>query len=269
MYLYPFLFLGIVQGLTEFLPVSSSGHLIIARDLFGVVTPDGLAVDAVLQLATALAVLVYFRNDFWRLAEDAISWIRGRGVESGQKVMILAIMLGTIPAVIAGLLLESRMETIFRSAELVAWMLLAGSALLLLAEWTGKWIKEKKELSVWRGIGIGLYQCLALVPGVSRSGATIAGGLMLGLSRSEAARFGFLLSFPIILGSGLKKLLELGMHGELSQIGFPLLLGSLVAFTVGLGCIHFLIRFLKSNSLGIFILYRTLLALSILGFLYI
>ncbi len=269
MYLYPFLFLGIVQGLTEFLPVSSSGHLIIARDLFGIQTPDGLAVDAVLQLATALAVLVYFRSDFFRLSRDAISWVRGIGVEAGQKTLILAITLGTIPAAIAGLILESRMETVFRSAELVAWMLLAGSLLLIIAEATGKWIAEKRLITVWRGVAIGLFQCLALVPGFSRSGATIAGGLILGLSRIEAARFGFLLSFPIILGSGLKKLLELGMQGQLSDIGFPLLLGSLVAFTVGLGCIHFLIRFLKNNSLGVFILYRTLLALSILGFLYI
>lgn len=261
--------LGLVQGLTEFLPVSSSGHLIIARDLLGVQGTDGLAVDAVLQLATALALLVYFRHDFLALLRDTFRWMGQQEVLYSQKVLILAIILGTIPAGIAGLLLEHSMETTFRSAELVAYTLLAGSFLMLLAEWVSRSRKEtvlaeNKNLTVWKGIGVGFFQCLALVPGISRSGATISGGLLLGLPREDAARFGFLLSFPIIFLSGMKKLLELMQSNEIHTLGVPLLVGSVVAFGVGLLAIHYLLRYLKTHTLGIFIVYRTVLAVTVL-----
>jgi undecaprenyl-diphosphatase len=238
--------LGLVQGLTEFIPISSSGHLIIAREIFNINGFEALGVDAVLQLATILAVIVYFFRDLPELLRN--------------RIYLLAIVLGTIPAIIFGLLLENQMETVFRSSYLVAWTLIAGAILMYLAEHLAK---ADKVLTPLRGFVIGLFQTLALVPGISRSGATISGGLISGLNRVEATRFSFLLAIPIITGSGLKKLLELNSTGGLSDQGFPLLLGSLVAFTSGLLAIHFLIKYLKNHKLTIFIWYRIVLALLI------
>ena len=198
--------LGVIQGLAEFLPISSSGHLIIARDLFGWHGSTDLAFDAVLQLATVIALIVYFHKDIWRHVKAFISIIRGKVVEQKDKIMVWAIIIGTIPAVIAGMILEKYMETTFRSAVLVCIILIIGSAVMYLAE---KFAVQNEELTVKKGIWIGLFQCLALVPGFSRSGATISGGLIFGLTREEAARFSFLLSIPIVFGSGMKKLFEI------------------------------------------------------------
>lgn len=241
--------LGLVQGLTEFIPVSSSGHLIIFREFFGIHGAD-LAVDAVLQLATVLAVLVYFLKDIPNILKD--------------RALLLALIIGTVPAVIFGLLLESKMETVFRNPYLVAWTLLVGAILMGAAE---KYAKQDKQINPKRGFIIGLFQSLALVPGISRSGATISGGLFAGLTRESATRFSFLLSVPIIAGTGLKKLFELSGSGALSELGFPLLLSSLVAFASGLWAISFLLRYLKTHKLTPFIYYRIVLALVILLFL--
>jgi undecaprenyl-diphosphatase len=261
--------LGAVEGLTEFVPISSSGHLIIARSIFGLQSADGLSIDAVLQLSAALALFIYFRKDFWALIQDTIFWIIGKSVAAKQKVLILAIILGSVPAGILGLLLEKRMETTFRSVEIVAYTLIAGSLLMIFAERWGSRIQLKRPLSVWRGIQIGFYQCLALVPGISRSGATISGGLILGLSREEAARFGFLLSFPIIFASGLLKLYELIKGGEFHSFGSSIVLGMMASFAFGLASIHYLLKYLRSHSLWVFIAYRFLVALAILWILYV
>jgi undecaprenyl-diphosphatase len=258
--------LGLVQGLTEFIPVSSSGHLIIARELFGLSTIDGLAVDAVLQLATIFAVLVYFWSDLLKLALSAFRFVIRQPVEEKDKIMLLAVAAGTIPGVTAGVFLESYMETAFRSAFLVACMLIVGSVLFVIAE---KYASNSKPLSVKNGFLIGLFQCLALVPGMSRSGATISGGLLLGLERQEAIRFSFILSFPIILGSGLKKFFDLFGSGELYSLGVPLFTASAVAFVVGLASIHFLVRFLKNHQLTFFVYYRVALAVFVFLFLLI
>ncbi|MCI0479048.1 undecaprenyl-diphosphate phosphatase, partial [Candidatus Uhrbacteria bacterium] len=201
--------LGAVQGATEFLPVSSSGHLILLRDVLGINTASGLAFDAVLQLGTVLAVLVFFRRDIARLLIAATRLMTGRGtaVPSTDRTLILALIVGTIPAVILGLLLEETMETAFRDALLVAAALVAGGLLMAGAERLAK--RRDGALTVARGWWIGMFQALALVPGVSRSGATISGGLFLGLTREAAAKFAFLLSIPVIGGSGAKKLLDL------------------------------------------------------------
>lgn len=258
------LILGAVQGLTEFLPVSSSGHLIVVRELLGLQTADGLAVDAVLQLATALAVIGYFWRDLLRLAGAALGYLTGKGIVKSDAILIGALITGTIPVIVAGLFLEETMETVFRSTTVVAWMLILGSGLMALAEATAARV-ARSTLTISKGIGIGLFQCLALIPGVSRSGATISGGLLLGLTREDAARFGFLLSVPIILGSGLKKLLEL--EGQAGEIGMPLMVGFITAFTVGVAAIYFLMRYVKTHTLWVFIWYRILLAALLLVFL--
>ena len=258
------LILGVVQGLTEFLPVSSSGHLIVVRELLGIETEFGLSVDAMLQLATSLAILLYFWRDFWGMVVSAFNWMRGLTVASQEKILIGALVLGTIPAVIAGLLLENIMETSFRNAELVAWTLLLGAALFWVAE---RLSKQKQELNLKRGFWIGMFQMLALIPGMSRSGITIAGGLLLGLSRERATRFGFMLGFPIIFGSGMKKLLELNGNGGLMELGLPLLLSAITAFTVGVLAMHFMVRYLKNHTINIFIVYRIIFALLIFLFI--
>ncbi|MFA4987884.1 MAG: undecaprenyl-diphosphatase UppP [Candidatus Brocadiia bacterium] len=250
-------FLGVVQGLTEFLPISSSGHLILARELFGISGEYGLAVDAVLQLATALAIGIYFRRELARLVVAAIRLIVGRAADAGERTLVIAIVIGTVPAAVLGLLLEDYMETAFRSPWLVIGTLLAGSALM----WGAEACARQDSFLTWKkGVVIGLFQSLALVPGISRSGSTISGGLFCGLKRDEAARFGFLLAFPIIAGSGLLKLFELFSEGAVADLGIGLAAGFIASFLVGLAVIHFLLKFLRKHTLTVFIAYRIVLA---------
>ncbi len=266
----PGIILGIVQGITEFLPVSSTGHLILARDIFGFSSENGLALDAMLHLATAGAVLAYFWRDFLTLAYNAYRMVARKGVDPDTRTLLFALLLGTLPAVGAGLYLEGYMETVFRSSTVVAWTLIVGSVIMLLAEYTHNNLHKKSvsqgRLTVRKGIAIGFFQVLALMPGMSRSGATISGGLLLGLSRETAARFAFLLSFPVILGAGLKKFIELEANGALASEASVIIAGSISAFVVGLAAIHFMITFLRSHTLIPFVIYRVALALGILFF---
>lgn len=264
--IYSSIVLGVVEGLTEFLPISSSGHLIIARDILGLATPNALSIDAILQFGTILAVFVYFFKDLWRILLSAIRFVFRKPIDGSQRVLLGALVVGTVPGVLFGLFLEKTMDTVFRSAFLVACMLIVGSILMYMAE---KVAKQTKPLSIQTGFIIGLFQSLALVPGISRSGATISGGLIAGLSREEATRFSFILSFPIIVGAGVKKLYELYQVGDISVLGLPLFVSTLVAFLVGLASIHFLIRYLKTHSLSIFIYYRVILALLVFGALFL
>ncbi len=253
--------LGVIEGATEFIPVSSTGHLIVAREFLGAGNVGGLAFDAVLQLSATLSLVVYFWKDILRLLATLGTLLSRGNLESKDKTLFLSILIGTIPAIVFGLLLEEKMDTVFRNVQLISLTLVLGSVLFWLGERFGK---QNKILSVGRGVLIGLFQCLALVPGVSRSGATISGGLLSGLTKDEAVRFSFLLSIPILLGSGLKKLLEI--RGDLLDVSFagPLLTGSVCAFIVGLFSINFLIKYLKNHSLNIFIWYRVILAILIL-----
>lgn len=255
--------LGAIQGFTEFLPISSSGHLILIREVLGFKMVGSLSFDAVLQLTTTLAVIVYF----WK---DLVSLARIRNVKN--KILIWAIVVGTIPAVILGFIFEQKIDSVFRNAHTVAWALIAGSILFFIAEKysaTSKNIEtgllgRQRELSVLRGFWVGCFQVLALIPGMSRSGSTISGGLLTGMKREEVVRFSFLLSVPILLGSGLKKLFDLGSTGSIDA---SLIVGSLVAFVVGLASIHFLIKYLRNHTLNVFIVYRVLLAVVVLLFL--
>lgn len=264
--------LGAVQGITEFLPISSSGHLVAIREFLGFGTEYDLSIDAVLQLATALAVLVYFRKELLSLVKIALSSIfNSSSVSQKEKNFLLTIILGTIPAIIIGLLFESKMETVFRNANLVAGTLIFGSILMFFAEKFHKKTQNNEEgfsgITLKNGFMIGVFQALAVVPGVSRSGATISGGLFSGLSRLEATRFSFILSFPIIAGSGLKKFFELYSDGIIYSLSFPLLLSFAVSFFVGISIMHLLILFLKNHSLNVFIVYRIILAIGILIFI--
>lgn len=251
-------FFGLLQGLTEFLPVSSTGHLVLLHELSGANSSD-LAFDAVLQLATVLAVIIYFRRDLIVLINTVTRRLSRLPVNEKDITLAYALMIGTIPAVIAGLLLESYMETIFRRPFLVGAVLVLGSLLFAFAEWHYQHQKREEKIGIRKGLIIGLFQCLALVPGMSRSGASIVGGMLLGLSRSEAARFSFLLAIPIILGSGLKKLVDLMMDGGTTDWS-GLIFAAIVAFLSGLFAIHFMLSFVRRHTLWPFIWYRLVLA---------
>lgn len=253
------LLLGILQGLTEFLPVSSSGHLILARELFHIESEYALAFDAILHLATAAAVVVYFFKDISVLVNTALRKLSRLPVNQSDLTLLYALMIGTIPAVLLGLALESTMETLFRNPLLVAGVLVAGSLFFMYAEWVYMNNYQNNEMNVKKGLNIGLFQCLALVPGMSRSGSAIAGGMLLGLTRSEAARFAFLLAIPLMLGAGSKKLLEL-IVSDGSVAWLAVGVGATTAFVVGLLAIHFMLSFVRSHTLWPFIWYRLILA---------
>jgi undecaprenyl-diphosphatase len=264
--------LGFVQGLTEFLPVSSSGHLLIARKIFDLPLVGSLSFDAVLQCATVLAVLVYFSKDLWGIVVSACRYVFRKPISETEKIYIWAIVLGTIPAIIFGLLLESTMDSVFRNINLVAGALLVGSALMWCAQKKSQVdsrqsaVGDTRLLTVKKGIVVGFFQSLALIPGISRSGATISGGLLMGLSREEATLFSFLLSVPILVGSGLKKLLEVDFTASGGVFG-PLFIGSIVSFIVGILAIHYFIKYLKTHTLSVFIWYRVTLAIALFIFL--
>ena len=251
--------LGFVQGITEFLPVSSTGHLILTRSLFSASDSHALAFDAMLHLATAAAVIVYFWRDLWALVQTFLRYAGRMPVDKRDLALIVALVVGTIPAAIAGVLLESTMDTLFRSPLLVAVVLVLGSVLFGFAEYQYSRTKRIREVTVWTGLYIGLFQVLALIPGMSRSGSTISGGMLLGLTRAAATRFAFLLAVPVILGAGFKKLLELmSQEGDVSWGAISV--GAVIAFVVGLAAIHFMIGFLKKHTLWPFVWYRIALA---------
>lgn len=257
---------GLLQGLTEFLPVSSTGHLVLLHSFFGTGAND-LAFDAVLQLATVLAVVIYFRRDIFDMTNAVLRQLSRLPVNEKEITLAYALIIGTIPAVIFGLLLESYMETVFREPLFVAAILVVGSLLFMFAEW--RYITKKRESSITlrKGFKIGLFQCLALLPGFSRSGASIAGGMLLGLTRAEAARFSFLLAVPVIFGSGMKKLLDLMVAGG-EVVWGDLAIAAAVAFFAGLFAIHFMLSFVKRHTLWPFIWYRLILAGFVVFFFY-
>jgi len=259
MSIFDAILLGIVQGATEFLPVSSTGHLILVRSVLGVSDANGLAFDALLHLATAAAVILYFWRDILHLLHTLFR-LFGRLPANARDVMLLkALIIGTIPAVVFGLLLESYMESTFRHPILVAGVLVLGSLLFIFAE--SRYVEGRKSGVVrpLLGLKVGLFQVLALIPGMSRSGATISGGMLLGLSRSEAARFAFLLSIPVILGAGAKKYLELATANTAVD-WTPIAVGAVTAFIVGLWAIHFMLGFVRRHTLWPFVWYRVILA---------
>jgi undecaprenyl-diphosphatase len=251
--------LGLIQGITEFLPVSSTGHLVLAHSVLHVTGSGALAFDAMLHFATALAVIVYFYDEIWVLLQTILRKLGRLPVNQKDLTLLYALIIGTIPAVVLGLFLESYMETTFRSPLIVAAVLFIGALFFVYAEYRYQNSYPATEITVWTGLKVGFFQVLALVPGFSRSGATIGGGMLLGLTRSEATRFGFLLGVPVLLGAGGKKFIDLlSMNTPVAWA--PIGLGAVVAFIVGLFAIHFMVTFLRKNTLWPFVWYRVILA---------
>lgn len=260
--------LGLVQGLTEFLPVSSTGHLILARELLQIEGLGGLAFDASLHIGTLIAVSFYFRKELAGLITSMWRFLVGTPLSSDEKDFCGAIIWGTVPALAFGLLLKDVIETSARSSIVVAIGLFAGSLLMWYAErrTTYSLSLTPSKLNPRAGFRIGIFQALALFPGMSRSGSTISGALLNGISREQATRFAFILSFPILLGAGGASLVSLLLNpSDLGSL-VPLVAGLITALISGLAAIHFLIRYLKTHTLSVFIWYRVVLAIIILFF---
>jgi undecaprenyl-diphosphatase len=257
------LILGAIQGATEFLPVSSSGHLVLVPWLLGWPAPT-LAFGTVVHWGTAVAVIAHFWRDWIRLAGAAVDTVRqlvrsrqGRTpfTPSRDGRLVLLLIIGTVPAAVLGYLLEGFFEEMFGRPGAVATFLLVTAAILAASERLGRRERELEELAWADALTIGVAQAGAILPGISRSGATIAAGLARGMRRVPAARFSFLLSTPIIVGAGLVKLLDLGAAGELSEAAPSLTVGFLAAFGVGLACIRFLLRHLQRGRLYPYAIY--------------
>jgi undecaprenyl-diphosphatase len=250
------LMLALLQGLTEFLPISSSAHLILMPRLLG--WPDqGLAFDVAVHVGTLVAVVAYFRHDITRLL---LAWLHsclGRRLSSDARLAWF-VLLGTLPAALAGLLLHDFVETWLRSPFVIALATIGFGLLLWVADRRGRQRRSETGLQFMDVVWIGLAQALALIPGTSRSGITMTAGLALGLTRSAAARFSFLLSVPVIVLAGGYETLQLSRHaGPVAWDAMAL--GTLVAAVSAYTCIHFFLRLIERIGMLPFVIYRLLL----------
>lgn len=257
------MFLGLLQGLTEFLPISSSAHLRIFPELFGWGDP-GAAFTAVIQIGTELAVLIYFRKDIWRIAS---AWVcslyrpefRG-SIDARQGWYVIV---GSVPIVILGVLLKDVIENDFRNLWIIGCTLIGLGLILGLADRIGSTERTMDDLTLRDAILCGLAQAMALIPGVSRSGATISMGRILGYDREAATRFAFLLAIPAVVGAGLYELKEIP-GGENAYGIAPTLVATVVSFVVGYAAIAWLLRYVSTNSYTPFVIYRVLLGGAVL-----
>lgn len=258
--------LGVIQGITEFIPVSSSGHLVILHEWLGV-TDNGLTFDVALHLGTLLALLFYFYKDLVRLMRAVL----GRTPEARLAWLLL---LATVPAAVGGFLLQGLAESTFRSVPLAAANLIIVALFMLLAEHQyARQIFEPKttlgHVSKRQALGVGLAQVLAIIPGVSRSGATITAGLFLGIDRMAATRFSFLLGIPIMLGAIIKVLASDAGLSFIANQGDIFITGVITALLSGLLAIRFMLAYLAKHTLKIFAYYRIALGIIILTTLFL
>jgi undecaprenyl-diphosphatase len=248
--------LGVVQGLGEFLPISSSGHLIIVPWLLGW-EAHSQVFDVALHMGTLVALLVFFWRDWWRLA---MAWQprAGRLPEAGtaDRRLGIALVIGTLPAVVVGFVFEDIVEEALRAPWLVAVLLVLGGIVLAAADRAGVQRHGIERIGIGKALLVGVAQAFALAPGVSRSGITLTAALLLGLSRPEAARFGFLLSMPITAGAGVLKLRHLVTDGIPTDERAAFAVGIGVSFVVGLAVIGGLLRYVRTQSMDVFAAYR-------------
>jgi undecaprenyl-diphosphatase len=253
--------LGTIQGLTEFLPISSSAHLRIYPELFGWGDP-GAAFTAVIQIGTELAVLIYFREDIARIAS---MWVRSlfRAELRGHLDARMGwfIIVGSLPIVVLGIALKDVIERDFRNLWIIATMLVVMGLVLGFADRLGSNSKKIKQITLRDAILMGLAQAMALVPGVSRSGATLSMGRALGYEREAATRYAFLLAIPAVVGAGLFELKEIP-NGTNTYGWGPTALATVVSFIVGYAAIAWLLRYVSTRSFAPFVIYRVVLGLS-------
>ncbi|WP_229054016.1 undecaprenyl-diphosphate phosphatase [Aeromicrobium sp. Leaf350] len=252
------LVLGLLQGLTEFLPISSSAHLAIFPKFFGWSDP-GAAYTAVVQIGTEIAVVLYFWRDIWTIGSG---WVRGvfsrEARQAPEWSMGWFVIIGSLPIVVIGLVLEDLIDSEFRNLWVIGTMLIALGIVLGVAERVGRNAKPIEELTWGHAVMLGLAQAAAVVPGVSRSGATISMGLFLGYERAAATRYAFLLAIPAVVGAGVYKLKDIP-GGDNTYGWGPTILGTVVAFVVGIAVIHWLLRYVSTRSYAPFVAYRIVL----------
>ncbi len=243
--------LGIIQGITEWLPVSSSGHLVLAQELAGLPAGENLLFDLMVHLGTVLAVCIYFRRELWRIVAALFSGSGRTEQEREMRWLGAMIVLGTIPMAVAGLLLSGNMEDVF-DVRLVGLALLVNAVVLITAERFQRQRMTKRDIRAVDAVIIGLFQAVAIIPGISRSGSTISGGMFRGLQREMAATFAFLLSVPTLLGA-----FAYGTATLEDYDADPLMLGAgaFVAFAVGLASIDFLLKAVRGGKLWVFGVY--------------
>ncbi|GAA4892553.1 undecaprenyl-diphosphate phosphatase [Tessaracoccus lubricantis] len=252
--------LGVVQGLTEFLPISSSAHVSIVGQLFFDGRDPGAAFTAVTQLGTETAVLVYFRKDIARIIARWFGSLRGTVERTDPDArMGWLVIIGSIPIVVLGLLFQDAIDSTLRNLWITVAMLAGVAIVLAVADRFGERnTKDLRQLS-WRdGILFGLFQAAALIPGVSRSGATISGGLFLGYDRPAATRYAFLLAIPAVFGSGLYKLKDIG--GDATAAWGPTIVATVLAFFIGYAVIAWLLRYVSTHNFTLFVVYRLVIA---------
>jgi undecaprenyl-diphosphatase len=255
--------LGIVQGLTEFLPISSSGHLRIVPALLGWEDP-GAAFTAVTQLGTVAAVVIYFWGDLWRIVRTWVLSLRDAELRSSLDARLgWYLILATVPISVFGLLFRDQIETGARDLRIVGSMLIIAGLILLAAERVGRRTRTIEDVDTRSAFVVGMAQALALVPGVSRSGATITAGLFLGFDREAAARFSFLLSIPAVVLSGLVTAPD-ALSGDGPGLG-PTAVAVVLAFGTGYASIAWLLRWLTGHTMAVFVVYRVALGILVLG----
>lgn len=271
MSLFEAIVLGIIQGLTEFLPISSTAHLRVVPAFVGWHDP-GAAFTAVIQIGTLIALLVYFRTDIYLLTVAFLRSLRDRSMASHEAKLAWMIIVGTVPIVVLGLLFQKQIKTTLRSLHVIAATAILLALVLWLAEWlvarrqkNQKPLRDVSELGWADALVVGLAQAVALIPGASRSGVTITGGLFLGMTRYAAARFSFLLALPSVFGAGIYELYK-DWHELLasSQSTTNLAVATIVSGVVGYAAIAFLLDYLRKHSTYIFIVYRLALGALIL-----
>jgi undecaprenyl-diphosphatase len=248
--------LALLQGLTEFLPISSSAHLILLPRLLGWVD-QGLAFDVAVHVGTLLAVVLYFRHDVLRLLRAWLKSCVDRRLTADARLAWL-VLLGTVPVAVAGLVFHDFIETYLRSPLVIALATIVFGLLLGLADWRGRQNRSEDTLTLSDVLWIGMAQMLALIPGTSRSGITMTAALALGLTRSAAARFSFLLSIPVILLAGGYESLQLVQQSD-AVAWAEILLGTTVAAISAYTCIHFFMRLIERVGMFPFVIYRLLL----------
>lgn len=253
------LVLGLVQGLTEFLPISSSAHVQIAQQLMNLSElskSELTAFIATIQLGTEIAVVAYFAKDILRIGSSWLTWsIKPKSTMTSDVKLGWLIIIGTLPVVIVGLSFRDFIENDVRNLWVIAWMLISFGILLGVSDVVGKKTRQISDLNYRHGIMLGLGQALALVPGVSRSGGTITVGLFLGYSREAAARYSFLLAIPAVLGSGLFQFFS-SFEDSSSELLLATLVATVVSGVIGLGVIHFLLKYLQRGSFLPFVIWR-------------
>ncbi len=271
MTLFQSILLGIIQGLTEFIPVSSSAHLVLAPYLFGWKIPaqEAFVFDVLVQLGTLLAVIIYFRRDLLRIIRAFITGLLNRRPFADPESRLgWYLILATIPAGILGILIKDQVEQAFGSPVATAVLLMVTALLLILAEVVGRRILPFECITWKDSLWIGVAQAISIFPGISRSGATIAGGMTRNLERPAAGRFAFLMMVPVMLAAGLLAGLDLVKTPLSAGFGPVLLAGFLTAAVVGYFCIHWLLRFLSRRPLYPFAVYCVLLSWAVLIFTY-